>query len=108
VRELERIDITELSGLDRLVEEVARTRTPRLIARGDEDLAILVPAPRGRSRRAGGLQLVDTSALAPVPYRTVDELIASRPGSVGRSFTDEEIAAALEEERAESWRRKSS
>jgi hypothetical protein len=108
VRGVARIDIGAIPGLEGLVEEVARTRTPRVIGRGDEDLAILSPAPRPRPRRASRTWLVDTSALAPVPYRTVDQLMASRPAPANRTFTDEEIGAALEEERADAWRRKTS
>ena len=107
-REAARIDISTMPDLARLAEEVARTRTARVLQRGDEAVALLVPAG-GTGRRRTPVQLVDTSTLPPVPYRTIDELLASRPaGPPPRAFTDEEITAALEEDRADRWRRKSS
>jgi hypothetical protein len=50
--------------------------------------------------------LVDTSALPPVPRLTIDELLAARPPTPVRYFSDEEIKATLEEDRAEHWRAK--
>ena len=48
------IDITNAPELRRLAEEVAKTRTPRVLRRDDEDIAVLSPAParKRRSRRA--------------------------------------------------------
>jgi hypothetical protein len=51
-REAARIDIATMPDLARLAEEVARTRTSRVIARGDEDLAVLSPA-KAKRRPAG-------------------------------------------------------
>ena len=51
-REAARIDISTMPDLARLAEEVARTRTPRVLRRGDEDLAVLSPA-RPKRRRKG-------------------------------------------------------
>lgn len=61
-----------------------------------------------KARRRKRVRLVDTSSLPPVPYRTVAEMVASRPPGPPRAFTDAEIKAALEEDRADRWRRKSS
>jgi hypothetical protein len=105
--ELQPIDISRMPELAQLAEEVHATRTPRVLRRGDQDLALLVPAGRSRPR-ATRTMLVDTSALPPVPDQTIDELVASRPGPVPRAFTDEEITAALEEDLADRWRAKSS
>ena len=50
-RETTAIDISTMPDLARLAEEVARTRTPRLLRRGDEDIAVLSPArPKRRPR----------------------------------------------------------
>jgi hypothetical protein len=54
-REAATIDITGMPDLIRLAEEVARTRTPRVLRRGDEDVAVLSPAPP--KRRPKGKQL---------------------------------------------------
>ena len=51
--ELTPIDITRVPGLAHLVEEVRTTRKPRRITRGDEDVAILMPASARRRRRDG-------------------------------------------------------
>ena len=49
-REAARIEISTMPDLARLAEEVARTRTPRVLRRGDEDLAVLSPAKPKRRR----------------------------------------------------------
>jgi hypothetical protein len=73
------IDITNMPELAQVAEEVQRTRHARLLRRGEEPIALLVPAGRGRPRPTPAL-LVDTSSLPPVPPRTVDELA----GTAGR------------------------
>jgi hypothetical protein len=102
------IDLRSRPDLAQLVEEVKRTRQPQPIQENGETVALLVPA--GRRRRAPHRQplLVDTSDLPPVPYRTVDAMLASRPPYTGRAFTDDEIKAALEQDRVDTWRRKTS
>jgi hypothetical protein len=51
-REAAPIDIATMPDLGRLAEEVARTRTSRVIRRGDTDLAVLSPAkPKRQPRR---------------------------------------------------------
>jgi hypothetical protein len=42
------IDITDSPELLRAAEEVRATHTARLLRRGDEDIALLVPIPRKR------------------------------------------------------------
>lgn len=44
------IDISEMPELLRLAEEVQSTGEPRLLRRGGEDMAILMPARRSRRR----------------------------------------------------------
>jgi hypothetical protein len=106
--EATRIDISSMPDLARLVREVERTRTPWRLEDAGKTVALLVPAGRN-ARRRKPVRLVDTSSLPPVPHRTIDELIASRPpGPPPRAFTDEEIKTALEEDRVDRWRRKSS
>jgi hypothetical protein len=107
VREAVRLDISHMPELVQLAEEVARTGVPRALERDGRTVATLLPSGRQRSR-SRTTQLVDTSHLPRTPYRTVDELIAGRPKWEGRAFTDAEIKTALEEERVEAWRRKSS
>ncbi len=43
-REAAAVDISTMPDLVRLAEEVARTGTPRVLRRGDTDIAILSPA----------------------------------------------------------------
>jgi hypothetical protein len=107
-REAARIDISTMPDVARLAREVERTRTPQLLEEEGRALAVLVPAG-STTRRRKPVQLVDTSALPPVPYQTIEELIANRPPEApSRTFTDKEIATALEDDRADRWRRKSS
>jgi hypothetical protein len=48
----EPIDIDAFPALREIVEDVNRTRTPRMIRSGDEDVAMVVPLrPRKRRRR---------------------------------------------------------
>jgi hypothetical protein len=68
VREAIRIDITTGPDLLTLAEEVARTRTPHVITRGDEELAILSPA-RPKRRLKG--------------KRITEEDIAASPAAAG-------------------------
>jgi hypothetical protein len=50
-REAAAIDISRMPDLAQLAEEVARTGIPRLLRRGDEDIAVLSPArPKRRPR----------------------------------------------------------
>src|SRR5437016_14597091 len=61
-KELQPIDITDVPDVLRLAEEVRTSRVPRLLKRGDQDVAILSPVeaspsgqrfPRRRERRTG-------------------------------------------------------
>jgi hypothetical protein len=107
-REAASVDLSTQPDLARLIAEVKRTRRPQALQEDGETVALLVPAGRPRRGTQPRRQLVDTSSLPPVAYRTVDEMMASRPPWQGRAFTNEEIEAALEEERVDAWRRKSS
>lgn len=107
-REATSIDISALPEVARLVEQARRTNTVLALYWGDEEVATLSPARSPRPHHRVMTQIVDTSNLPSVPYRTVDEMMAARPAHAGRAFSDDEIAAALEEERVHAWRRKSS
>jgi hypothetical protein len=108
------IDISAIPELVRMAEEVQRTKTRALLARNDEVLAEIDPAPspNGTARRfqhgrGGQLNkqspkaLVDTSALPPVPYTSLDDLLTRVPGTAPRSFTDEEIREEVDLDLAE-------
>ncbi len=97
-----------MPDVTRLVDEARRTNTTLTLLLGDEAVATLSPTRSPRRLHAAVTRLVDTSDLPPVPYRTVDEVTASRSQWTGRAFTDAEIAAMLEQERTERWRRKTS
>ena len=104
-REAARIDISTVPELAQLVQEVTRTRRPQALQQDGQTVALLVPAGRtvrGTLRR----QLVDTSALPPVPYRSVADLVRHQPVPPARSFTDAELKEAIAEARAEAWRAK--
>ena len=47
------IDVTSSPDLRRLAEDVASSQTPRILRRGEEDMAVVVPAPRKHSARHG-------------------------------------------------------
>ena len=49
--ELSPIDITTIPELAHLAEEVARTRHPRVLRRGGEDIAVLMPTTAGKRPR---------------------------------------------------------
>ncbi len=52
--EATRLDISAMPEVERLADEVARTRRPHVLFRGDEELAVIVPATkRNRTRRKG-------------------------------------------------------
>jgi hypothetical protein len=99
------IDISAMPDLARLADEVARTRTPCVLRRGDEEIAVLSPARPRRRRQTRRGQLVDTSSLPPVPKVTVREL-AGFAGKLPQPLTWEEVEAIVEEERAAAWRAK--
>ena len=61
-REAARIDIATGPDFARLVDEVARTRTPRVITRGDEDIAVLSPAKP--KRRLKGKRITEEDIAA--------------------------------------------
>src|SRR3712207_1218203 len=84
--ELVPIDVRHAPPLAELVEEVRVTRKPRRLVRGDEDVALIVPAPPARRRRrtnavdaaddaaflasAGSWQDVDPDALLATIYES--------------------------------------
>ncbi|MGE0540478.1 MAG: hypothetical protein AB7R89_09870 [Dehalococcoidia bacterium] len=50
MREAIKVDIATRPDFERLVDEVARTQTSRVITRGDEEIAVLSPAKPKRRR----------------------------------------------------------
>jgi predicted nucleic acid-binding protein len=86
-------DISAIPELARLVDHVTHTRRPQALQHEGRTVALLVPAAPPLRRRMP-TTLVDTSALPPVPYRTVDELVASRPGPVVTGDDPQKQAAA--------------
>src|SRR5437879_3251009 len=52
-KDLERVDISNIPDLIRIVEGVQTSQEPRVLRRGDEDVAIITPL-RPRRRRASG------------------------------------------------------
>jgi hypothetical protein len=77
-REATPVDLSTRPDLAQLIEEVKRTRRAQPIQEHGEIVALLVPAGRRRGTQLSH-ELVDTSALSPVPYRSVDEMLADRP-----------------------------
>ena len=55
-REAKRVDISHIPELLRLAEEVQQTKQPRLLQRGDQDVALLLPveSPASLQRSATG------------------------------------------------------
>jgi hypothetical protein len=47
------IDVTDVPDMLRLAEEVQRAGEPRVLRRDGEDLAVVVPLPRPKTRRRG-------------------------------------------------------
>jgi hypothetical protein len=66
VQEAERIDISNMPDLVRLAEEVARTRKPRLLTRGGEEVAMLSPARSKKRKKEGMTQAQREVVLASV------------------------------------------
>jgi hypothetical protein len=62
VREAVRIDVSTMPDLARLAEEVARTRTTRILQRGDEDIAVLSPARPKRRLKGKRVSEADIAA----------------------------------------------
>lgn len=55
----EPLEVGGSPDLLKLAEEVQRTGAPRLLQRDGEDIAVISPAKRARSRRAGAMRLDD-------------------------------------------------
>jgi hypothetical protein len=62
VREAVLVDVSAMPDLARLAEEVARTGTPRLLRRGDHDLAVLSPAKLKRRPKGKRVTQADIDA----------------------------------------------
>jgi antitoxin (DNA-binding transcriptional repressor) of toxin-antitoxin stability system len=92
--EAARVDISDMPELSRLARQVQEFRSPCVLEQDGEPVALLVPAG---GRRRGSVELIDTSALPPVPHRTVAEL-AGFAGSLPRPLSWDEITAIVDEE----------
>ena len=57
--EREPLDISTVPELAHVVTEVRRTRTPRVLRDGHEDLVVLMPMPAAPRRRKTGLVRAD-------------------------------------------------
>lgn len=97
-REATRVDITDMPDVARLAHYVQKSRSSCVLEQDGEPVALIVPAG-GRRRKP--VQLIDTSALPPVPHRTVAEL-AGFAGSLPRPLSWDEIKVIVDEERADS------
>ena len=94
--ELTPIDISTMPEVARLAEEVHRTRRPRVLRRGTEDLAELRPVPP-RPRRTPK-PLTDQ-------YPDIDSLVGAA-GSLPEPLSWEEMRAIAAEDRAAAYRAK--
>ena len=75
-QELPPIDITSNPELARLVEEVARTQSPRRLTRGATDVAVLIPARRvGRTKRTDGDDAAERAAALATTFGAWKELV---------------------------------
>lgn len=84
LKETTPVDISNLPELLKLAEEVQTSRTPRLLKRGEDEIAVLSPVepavrPQQRRRRAGSanpnewlLRLADIAADAARPDQATD------------------------------------
>jgi antitoxin (DNA-binding transcriptional repressor) of toxin-antitoxin stability system len=86
--------------LSELVEAVACTERARVLALDGKPAARLAPLRRWKSGRSSGC-LVETTVLAPVPDDALDRLLNGAPVAAQRSFTDDEIRDALDQDRAD-------
>jgi hypothetical protein len=90
VRDLKQVDISNIPDLLRIVEEMVASNEPRVLRRQNEDVAILMPARKRRTRHvgtqadyeafrsaAGGWKDVDTDKLIADIY--ADRALSDRP-----------------------------
>jgi hypothetical protein len=66
-KELRPIDVSKLPELLRIAEEVGSTREPRILRRGKEDLAVVIPIarqarPSQRKRNAADIEAFKSAA----------------------------------------------
>ena len=82
-KELQSIDVSNTPEIRRLAEEVQKSHQPRLLTRDDEQLAVIMPLPRGRrkSRRTGVITRDDPL------FRMIGTGRSSIPGGIsGRKY----------------------
>lgn len=69
-QEREIVDITQSPDLMRVAEEVRRSKTPRVLRAGDEDVAVVMPVaaqPQRRVQRVKKKRITRHSSQAPAP-----------------------------------------
>jgi hypothetical protein len=90
------IDISAIPELARLADEVARTRRPRLLRRGDEAVAVLSPTPVRPARRRAEPSIRDPRGIA---ERTAGALrrYAKRPPATREEEKDAFARAVADE-----------
>jgi len=66
VREAQSLDISEMPEVARLADAIARTHTPCVLRRGDQEIAVISPARRRARRRSGMTQAQRDAVLASV------------------------------------------
>jgi len=71
------VDVSDLPDLLRLAEEVRATRRPRVLRRGDEDLAVLMPLASQTRAAADALDALEARIWADVGLRSPDDPWAS-------------------------------
>ena len=103
-QEAERVDIRTVPGLSLLVEEVMRSRRPRLIQRDGETVALLVPAGRVETDQSRFLP-DETNVRSSVRYRSFDEFLQDRETSP-QVFSWREIEETVDQDRVQAWRSK--
>ena len=78
------IDISDLPDLLRIVEEVRRSRRPRVLRRESEDVAVLVPIASGTTSRARDVEA-----------RIWADVGVQDPDAIWANYDPESVRAAL-------------
>jgi len=93
-KELKAVDVSPVPELLRLVDEVRRTKEPRVLHRDGEDVAVLMPVSAARKRRpAGPKRQAGTAATR--------FTIESAAGSVTPATRTEDIEARIRDAKEE-------
>jgi hypothetical protein len=95
--ELAPIDVRQVPGLARFVEEVLRTRKRRRIVRDDEDVAVLIPPASPRRRRSSrsrprGMSITEQTAGIFKQYRLAQPLTPRQEREAFEQGVADEVA----------------